>query len=334
MLFKPLFRLGLTALISLVLPACGGSTGSHIVPGVASPPISPTPTGQQRDLLYVSNQNGTVNVYRYWQQKLATVLTKFKQPSGQCSDQSGNVFITDYQAKKVYEYAHGGSKPIATLDTSPYTPRGCAVSPATGDLAIADYGTRDYSYYGDGNIAIYRHASGTPTFYGGGDDNHFPSVAYDDRGDLLALSESGYSGHWYYYATFFYLPKKGLQLLRIDVPCEYSSSCYWQYATAVAWDGKYWVIEQYRLYLYSINVKVKYVGEVDLTASYRGIGPVAFYPKTSKGRATQVVAAINNYNGKSAVDYWKYPAGGSPIAQVTQGLDNASGVAISLWSNP
>jgi hypothetical protein len=35
---------------------------------------------KQRDLLYVSNANGTVSVYRYWQRTLVTVLTQFTRP--------------------------------------------------------------------------------------------------------------------------------------------------------------------------------------------------------------------------------------------------------------
>jgi uncharacterized repeat protein (TIGR03803 family) len=50
---------------------------------------------KQRDLLYVSNANETVNVYRYWQRTLAGVLTDFKQPMGACADSAGDVYCRE-----------------------------------------------------------------------------------------------------------------------------------------------------------------------------------------------------------------------------------------------
>ena len=46
------------------------------------------------DLLYVSNSNGTVNVYKYWQNHaLRGVLTNAADPVGECTDKKGNVYI-------------------------------------------------------------------------------------------------------------------------------------------------------------------------------------------------------------------------------------------------
>ncbi len=71
---------------------------------------------KQRDLLYVSNADGTVSVYRYWQRTLVGVLTNFTQPMGECADAAGDVYITDYAASTISEYAHGGTKPIRVLE--------------------------------------------------------------------------------------------------------------------------------------------------------------------------------------------------------------------------
>ena len=89
----------------------------------------------------VSNGNGTVSVYWYRQRTLVGVLTKFTQPMAGCSDTAGNVYIPDYQAKKIIEYAHGNAKPLRTIDDAPYTPYGCAVSPTTGDLRLQTMGS-------------------------------------------------------------------------------------------------------------------------------------------------------------------------------------------------
>lgn len=326
MRFKVL-RHGLASSLALAVAACGS-------PPQAVVPFGPAPTGNsakglaQRDLLYVSNANGTVSVYRYWQRTLVTVLTKFTTPKGECSDAAGNVYIADYGAKKLYEYAHGGTKPIKTIDDSPYRPEGCAVSPKNGDLAVANYGESDSWYYGTGNLAIYPHGGGSPIFYGNEDD-HFTGCAYDDYGDLLAVSQNGYSGPWYYYAYFYYLPKKSSKLILMNLPGP-SRSWYWRSVQGVAWDGEYWDVNSYSLYLYSINIKANYVGKIPLSTTYGGLAQVALYRKALKGRATQAAGATNNYNGKNAVDFWKYPVGGTPIDDLTKDLDAPVGVAISL----
>jgi hypothetical protein len=279
---------------------------------------------KQRDLLYVSNANGTVSVYRYWQRTLVGVLTDFSAPRGMCADAAGNVYITDAKAEKVYEYAHGGTKPIRAIDDSPYAPFACSVAASNGDLAIAN---APYDYYKPaGNIAIYRHATGKPTILAKGDD--FTGCAYDDRGDLLALSEYYYSPFWYFQS--FYLPKNSTKLIQMTLPgISYSSHA--GVVEAVGWDGKYWAVgPAYNdLFLYTIDVKATMEGTVDLKIGPYAIypGPLAFY-RATKGQATQVVAGA----GDTTAYYWKYPAGGDYFAEITEDLDKPFGVAISLGS--
>lgn len=275
---------------------------------------------KQRDLLYVANLNGTVSVYQYWQHTLVGVLTDFEQPYGECADTNGNVYITDYPGEKIDEYAHGGKTRIAVLDDSPYNPNGCAVNPKTGDVAVANFG-----YYQPGNVAVYPHGGGTPRIYGGGASDHFTSCAYDDRGDLLAASAYGYSS--FYSGAFYYLPKRGTQLFSIKLP---GPTKYWEWGevAGLAWDGAYWVVDAYQLYRYSINVGATYVDTVSRSGIGEG-GPVWIYRKNLKSVGTQVVGADNAFQN-NAVHYWKYPAGGSPFATITKGLDGPSGVTVSL----
>lgn len=328
--------------VAATLAACGPSPQGLVPPGAAndSAPARwkaamPDHGGSwmarglaQRDLLYVSNANGTVNVYRYWQRTLVGVLTKFQRPMGECSDWSGNVYITDYDAKKIYVYAHGGTKALRAIDDSPYRPKGCSVSPR-GNLAVANYGTENSSYYGDGNIAVWTHATGTPAYYADNNDNHFTSCAYDNHGDLLATTLSGYSGIWYYYTEFYYLPKGSSKAIYMKLPNPYFTSG-WDYVQALGFDGQYWVVDSYGgLYRYTINVQATYVDRIVLKATY-GVGAVALYRKTLKTPATQVAGDSNSYNSHYAVDFFKYPAGGDPIAGVTKDLDAPAGLAISL----
>src|SRR5271166_2288634 len=141
--------------------------------------MAPNVAGQ--DLLYVSNGNGEVTVYRYWQHTLVGVLTDFTQPMGECADSSGNVYITDYAAKQILEYAHGGKSPTKTLNDSPDSPYACSIDPSTGNLAVANNdGTSQ-----QGNIAIWTKASGSPAYYTNSLLFNFEGCAYDDKGNLL-----------------------------------------------------------------------------------------------------------------------------------------------------
>ncbi|MGA9272861.1 MAG: hypothetical protein WBV67_05195 [Candidatus Cybelea sp.] len=324
-------RVGAALVAWGMLGGCGGAVPQVGGPGITSAdaPAVREHGGEswmakglkQRDLLYVSNSNGVVNVYRYWQHTLVGVLTNFTQPYGECADAAGNVYITDYTAEKVDEYAHGGRKPIKVYDDSPYNPQACAVDLKTGDLAVANYG-----YYQAANIAVYPHGSGPPTFYGATRFDHFMSCSYDDRGDLLALAKSGYSG--FYYSNFYYLPKRGVQLVPMNLPGP-SRSWEWRGVPAVAWDEKYWVIDDYALYRYTINVKATYVDTIKLSDE-GSLGPVWIFRKNLKSQGSQVVGGENNYGETDYVDYWSYPAGGTPIAQITKDLDGPSGLAVSM----
>jgi hypothetical protein len=335
-------RLGAFLAGGMLLAHCAGSSQPSLPPtGVAlttqsrqasnteakrhRPASWMRPDAQDIDLLYVSNANGFVNVYRFWQHTLVGVLTNFTQPRGACSDASGNVYIVDHEAEKIYEYAHGGTKPIKTLDDSPQMPDGCAVDRSTGNLAVAN---DPYGYYSKGNIAVYVHAMGKPKiYYGTSYNDHFIDCVYDDRGDLFTATVYGYLS---FYTEFFYLPKHGSQLLLMNMPGGDSSG--WGYIQSVAWDGKYWIIGMDNiLYLFTINIKAKYISSITLGAGYGVVNQISFYRKSPTARATLVVggSSSNSYK-KSVVQYWKYPAGGSPIYGITKDLDIPFGTAISL----
>jgi hypothetical protein len=330
------------AIVALaVLAACGGSQ-PFLSPGSANanakPPIAAARLAKSwmaagaknRDLLYVSNVDGLVNVYRYWQHTLVGVLTNFTQPMGECVDRAGDVYITDWSAMTISEYAHGAAKALRVISDS-YKPYGCAVDPKTGNLAVANYGEeyaagpRGNSSAYAGNLAIYIHAKGTPTYYGS-KFQHFSACGYDKYGDLLAASSEGYSG--YYSGEFDYLPAKSKNFAEITLPGP-SSSWYWDQVAAIAWDGEYWVVDAYGLYRYSINIKAQYVDTISLSNA-GDLGPIWIFRKSPKSAATQVVGTTAESDGKGYLTYWKYPSGGSPIYQTSQDLDAPYGVAASL----
>jgi hypothetical protein len=101
---------------------------------------------------------------------------------GLCSDKHGNVFAP--HVNFIYEYAHGGTTPIATLGDEGYRPVGCSVDPTTENLAVANYRTSAMSSQA-GNIAIYKRSKGNPEFYSEPVIQYYLSCSYDDVGNLF-----------------------------------------------------------------------------------------------------------------------------------------------------
>ena len=320
-----------------ILAACGGNP-TALVPAQAAHPNAARlhswmePGTRNETLLYVTNSNGLVSVYRYWQHTLAGVLTPFKMPLGECVDAAGDVYIADYSEHALVEYAHGGAKPLRRILDPGFHPYGCAVDPATGNLAVANYEDLTYSGYGDdtGNVAIYLGAKGNPVYYAT-NDGRVSSLGYDDHGNLL-IADGEYEYYGYFDETmFYYLPKKSSQLLSIDLPnTQFYSG--WPFVDSINYDGKYWVLTVYgdRLYRYTINIKATEFDELQLSGGTGYVGEIWLYRQTPKAPATQVVGAGGNQHGDTFAGYWKYPAGGDPYYEITTNLDGPFGVAISL----
>jgi hypothetical protein len=211
-----------------LLTGCGG----------AQPPISALDSMQQMrahaasssggDLLYVSSYRlDRVWVYSYPQVQLVdTLSTGLDGTLGLCSDQAGDVFITNVYGDDIVEYAHGGTTPIATLSEDPSEgsgPRGCAIDPMTGDLAVANSGIgRD--------VAIFPNAHGTPTYYKPANIYSGYFCGYDSEGDLFVDGTSSGPSSGFAFAE---LAKGGgtFGRLRLDHKIEQPG--------AVEWDGKY-----------------------------------------------------------------------------------------------
>jgi hypothetical protein len=319
---------------AMLLTACAGSsqTPLHGLPPTASQAgnrVRPQSVSWMaggvgsQDLLYVTNGNSEVTVYRYWQHTLIGVLTDFTQPMGECVDRNQNVYITDYVAKRVVEYAHGGKKPIVKFDDSPDSPYSCWIDPTTGNLAVAnDDGTSQ------GSIATF--AGSKRTTYMDSTLFNFEGCAYDDKGDLLVTNGS----REYPYTSFFaWLPKNGTKLINLTVPGP-NPSWTWYAVQGLQWDGKYFTIDFgdaiYRESL--MHGQAYYVGATYVVAQgARNVGPYGFYTAPDASHASQVVEGMTYDPSGSDVVYWDYPAGGnSPIAAIGHGLDKPFGVAVSL----
>ncbi len=273
------------------------------------------------DLLYISDGNGEVTVYTYWQKSLVGQLTGFTQPLGECVDKADDVFITDYGAQKIIEYAHAGKKPIATIDDSPYAPYSCSVDLATGTLAVAN----EAGGSTHGNIAVYANVKATPKLYTDKNIPDFQACAYDNRGNLLGSNGQDESR----YANFAWLPKGGSRLLDVTLPGP-EKSWAWEGVDGIQWDGRYFVIDDYSLYRESVsNGQGYYIGETDLQIFGGQAGPFWIYNIHPNKQGTQVVGVYNDFS-YPYVYYWNYPAGGDSVASISKGLDKPVAVTVSL----
>jgi DNA-binding beta-propeller fold protein YncE len=96
---------------------------------------------KSEDLLYISvgrAQYGELRVFSYRTGKRVGSIAGLDAPFGLCADKSGNVFVANFGAQNVLEYAHGGASPIATLTDPGASPEACASDPNTGNLAVVE----------------------------------------------------------------------------------------------------------------------------------------------------------------------------------------------------
>lgn len=293
--------------VCIVLVGCGGSSVAIQRPLVG-------PAVLQGDLVYDAAY-GQVAIYSYPGGSKVGVLTGFSNAAGICSDTGGNIWVVDEttggRKSTLFEYAHGGSTPIATLHLQQQGAETCAVDPSTGDLAV---GTKK------SEVAIWKKGSGSPKIYSTlGFVKSVQTMTYDDEDNLYMRSyRSGNTG---------WLPKGGSAVERFDV---YQLGAY-------SWDGTRLVITglskgyaepitEYEL----IGNSGKVVGHVSLKdcAVYNLTHYSKHYePSLSiEGSALAITCGLNE---TASLNFYKYPAGGKPIKSI-YGL--AGHVAISVGS--
>lgn len=263
-------------------------------------------------LLYISEGNREVDVYRYWQRTLVGALRDFQDPTGECVDKAGDVYIADATAGRVLEYAHGAARPLRTLREGG-NPLACAIDLTNGDLAVAN---------GHKGVYVYERGVGRAHIYTDPTLDGYDALAYDNKGDLLVTdsctSYSNCNG-----SGFAYLRKGTAHLANLFLPGS-SYGLFYGGAIGIQWDGKNFVLDLHELYRFVIRGSEGIVtSETLLTPTLSN--PAWIYDANPRLRGTQVVAVTSNGD----VDYWHYPQGGSPIAEIT-GLDKPYAVAVSL----
>ena len=284
------YVLGLCAALA-VLAGCGmppSQLGAPSAPQRSA--ISPSARG---DLLYVTGGCGGTCVFSYPKGKLVGSLTQ--GGTGLCSDKRGNVFMATAASGNavVYEYAHGGTTPIATLTLDGLLAEGCGVDPKTGNLAVT-YLCQDCDY---APVAVFTNATGSPTIYK--EDGVFLSYCgYDKNGNLFAdgtdLSQQ---------FALAELPYQGSSLGEISVNQTINN------AGQVQWDGTNLAIEDL---IHPVIYRFKVSGSSATlagTTKLTGAGDSASQSWIEGGNV--VVPFDPKDDTPKELGFWKYPGGGA-----------------------
>lgn len=157
------------------------------------------PDAGKQWLLYVSDgSSGTIDIYDYRVRvgRLYGQITGFSFPYGQCIDGAGDVYVVDNATAKIYEFAHGGTSPIATATDEYGSPIGCSVDPTTGNVAISNF-SESGSGSGAGGLDIFAGGlSGSQNNYTDSNLYRFFPPGYDPKGNLF-VQAMDYSGAKY-----------------------------------------------------------------------------------------------------------------------------------------
>lgn len=305
-------------LLSLALASC-----TAVVPDALAPTTSSwmEPSAKSASqLLYVSDL-GTfdVYVYRFPSLQLTGKLHGFGDPQGVCTDASGNVWIVDTQFAKVVEYAHGGTKPIATVADPVGYPVGCAVDAGSGDLAV----TNLYGFSGAGSVIVYKSAHGTPKVYANASIYSYYFAAYDGHGNLYVSGATTSGG---YLLGVLSRGSRSVALVKIDGGKLY-------FPGTVAWVGATLALGDQRCKgrmsscFYELHVAGRSARITDKTPLHGSCDVVEAWVDATRIAGGDDAAYCRN--ARSTVNIWPYPAGGNPSSSV-RGPRIPIGAALSV----
>ena len=280
-------------------------------------------------LLYISDlATNDVYVYNYGTGALVGMLTGFSQPSGQCVDAKGDVWIPNYGGKTILEYVHGGTQPIKSLATDPDV-RGCSVSP-NGDLAVDAHSVSSSSYLDE--IQVWHHASGSPTNYPGNSRcSQLYPPGYDKSGNLFSegLSSDAYLCE---------LPAGGDSLQFLFV--QRGQIC----CGSVMWDGRHialtmpasgrvaFIFRVKEIDSYDVKIvgRTKLTGKCDNHRTETGQPFIVGDQNTPINRTIGSVVVSGNELCQGLFNYWRYPQGGHRFAFLRSPPRQPSGQSVSL----
>jgi hypothetical protein len=302
-----------------MLTACGGSQSS----------IEPPRAIQANGINFrIGHDQGSIAVGAYARSLLYVYVSDvavYTYPRGEplgllgvggdlCSDRFGNVVVAGTAGVSlVWVYAHGASKPFATM-YNPNSPGGCSVDPSSENLAVAG------AYPGSVVIWPYNPKRGWRLAHEYTVPNMRESLysAYDPQGNLFIDGEST-SGSF----ILAELPKGSSTFTTITLNRVIHKP------GSMQWYGSYLVIEDAGktysdpavIYRYVINGSSGHrVGVTTLTDSF---------PDAQFLIQGGTVIGPVSYKSGPGVGFWRFPSGGKPFRTlITYAMP--SGEALSL----
>lgn len=326
------------SIAAALLAGCGGSQ-----PPIGAPALMPQSRAiaqhtageiqgrtKRGTLLYVATNQNLAYVIAYPGGTLAQTLmySRYGGGGGVCSDARGNVFITAYVGSPsaggyVFEFAHGGKTPIATLADGTYWPGACAIDPTTGNLAVANDASANCGY--GGNVAVYSGAQGAATFYTDSSFECIRDAAYDNHGNLFVGGKAPGSTQLYQLAELAI----GSSTLT-NVALDEAITCVTECVNGLQWDGRHLAITKpsciSKCYeAQPLRAKSPIIYQVSVTGSTGNVlGSTKFQGKWASQSSGDVSLIKGNeivmqYHPQSLA-IWKYPGGGKMNRTLTKGL--------------
>jgi hypothetical protein len=270
------------------------------------------PAAKKETLVYLSDSGADeVLTYSYPAGKPVGKLTHLGNPTGVCSDAGGNVWVVNASTLKIVEYAHGGTKPVATLtESSTINPLGCSVDPTTGNLAVTNLG----NYKTPGSLAIFTDAKGSAKNYQASSLAYPYFCGFDDEGNVFVDGVNSA-----YEFVLFELPSGSGKLQAITLSGSVG------FPGGVAWDGEYLAIGDQ--YYQSKNASAidqvsvsgsagTFEGTTALTGSCDALQFAISGGGTPKKDQQGNTAVVPDACSNNAA-FYAYPAGGSPTDTIT-----------------
>ena len=339
-------RYALSICAAAMLAGCGGSQppvgATGVMPQGSALAAHAERTGswmlpEARDikrLLYISdNTNAVVNIFNYDTSKLVGQLTGFQEPRGQCVDAAGDIWISDFFAEVMIEFARGGTHILKMLGTKYYSPYGCSISPS-GDLAVSALGTTTDV------MQVWKKARGSPITYATPDVlcDSLSAPGYDENGALYAEANLFFSSQYLVHVCMANPRTQMLEGVEFHSPIRGPDGPMWdgRYMTVMAGGtggSKVWAA--YRVITADRSRRFKQAGKTlftDSCASFVRVG----YPfivgtqntPINHTQADEVVGPDAACPGE--FDYWHYPAGGAPYKTMNNAPANISGDSVSI----
>ena len=165
----------------IVFAVCACSERTSILPSaLPSQNDAFVDNAQNRHLFVTDPGTSEIYIYDVPSLKLVAILQGYASPQGACSDDSGDVWVTDNHTDDIYKLTYTG-KSVGKLTDSTGNPAACAWDPKTGNLAVANYidaGSKT------GEILVYHDATGAPNAYTNAKQYYYGYAGYDDAGNL------------------------------------------------------------------------------------------------------------------------------------------------------